>query len=241
MAAAPQSPGSTPSRTAPGSTLGRALMWPAVAAGLGMLLIYNSINPPVDDKPPAPPAAAVAPAVPEVLGSHAPPPPVTPSEAPVGPAMSRSVPTRLQIPSLAVNAPFTGLVVGADGRLTPPPANDPNMVGWFKHGVTPGERGAAIVAGHVDTMTGPAVFLQLQFLKPGATVDIIRADGSVATFKVDSVETFSKANFPDKRVYSDTPSAQLRLITCGGAYNKTVKDYEDNVVAFAHLDSSKNG
>ncbi|MFG2626942.1 class F sortase [Streptomyces sp. NPDC048473] len=238
--AAPQSPGSTPSRTAPGTTLGRALMWPAVTAGVGMLLIYNSFSTSVDDKPPAP-SAAVAPAVPEVLGSHAAPRPVTPSAQPVGPAMTRSVPTRLQIPSLAINAPFTNLSIGADGRLSPPPPNDSNLVGWFKGGVTPGERGAAIVAGHVDTTTGPAVFLQLQFLKPGSTVDITRADGSVATFKVDSVETFSKAKFPDKRVYSDTPSAQLRLITCGGPYNKTAKDYEDNVVAFAHFESSKNG
>ncbi|MFE5090348.1 class F sortase [Streptomyces sp. NPDC056638] len=239
--AAPQSPGSIPTRTAPGTTLGRALMWPAVAAGVGMLMIYNSIETSVDDKPPAPPAAVAPAAVPEILGSHAAPRPVTPSAPAVGPAMSRSVPTRLQIPSLAVKAPFTGLSIGADGRLNPPPPNDSNLVGWFKGGVTPGERGAAIVAGHVDTTTGPAVFLQLQFLKPGSTVDITRADGSVATFKVDSVETFSKAKFPNKRVYSDTPSAQLRLITCGGPYNRKAKHYEDNVVAFAHLESSKNG
>ncbi|MFJ1545310.1 class F sortase [Streptomyces sp. NPDC088246] len=239
--AAPQSPGSIPTRTAPGTTLGRALMWPAVAAGVGMLLIYNSIETSVDDKPPAPPAAVAPAAAPEVLGSHAAPRPVTPSAPAVGPAMSRSVPTRLQIPSLAVKAPFTALSIGADGRLNPPPPNDSNLVGWFKGGVTPGERGAAIVAGHVDTTTGPAVFLQLQFLKPGSTVDITRADGSVATFKVDSVETFNKAKFPDKRVYSDTPSAQLRLITCGGPYNRKAKHYEDNVVAFAHLESSKNG
>lgn len=83
------------------------------------------------------------------------------------------------------------------------------------------------------------VFLQLRFLQPGATVDITRTNGSVATFKVDSVETFSKANFPDKRVYADTSDAQLRLITCGGNYDKKAKDYEDNVVVFAHLDSSK--
>ncbi|MFE3903616.1 class F sortase [Streptomyces sp. NPDC059153] len=239
--AAPQSPGSIPTRTAPGTTLGRALMWPAVAAGVGMLMIYNSIETSVDDKPPAPPAAVAPAAVPEILGSHAAPRPVTPSAPAAGPAMSRSVPTRLQIPSLAVKAPFTGLSIGADGRLNPPPPNDSNLVGWFKGGVTPGERGAAIVAGHVDTTTGPAVFLQLQFLKPGSTVDITRADGSVATFKVDSVETFSKAKFPDKRVYSDTSSAQLRLITCGGPYNRKAKHYEDNVVAFAHLESSKNG
>lgn len=105
--------------------------------------------------------------------------------------------------------------------------------------MTPGERGSAIVAGHVDTTTGPAVFLQLQFVKQGATVDITRADGSVATFKVDSVEKFSKANFPDDLVYADTPDAQLRLITCGGTYDRKAKDYKDNVVVFAHLDSTK--
>ncbi|MFF9346154.1 class F sortase [Streptomyces sp. NPDC014734] len=241
--AAPQPPGSTPSRTAPAATLRRALMWPVVAAGLGMLLIYNSFGNAADDKAPSPPVAALAPAmpVPEVLGSHAPPHPAPPPERATGPAMLRSVPARLRIPSLGVNAPFTDLAIGTDGRLNPPPPNDNNLVGWFKDGATPGERGTAIVAGHVDTTTGPAVFLQLQFLKPGATVDITRADGSVATFKVDSVETFSKAKFPDKRVYADAPDAQLRLITCGGPYNKTAKDYEDNVVAFAHLDSSKEG
>ncbi|MFF2325157.1 MULTISPECIES: class F sortase [unclassified Streptomyces] len=239
--AAPQSPGSTSSRTSPGTTPGRALMWPAMAAGLGALLIYNSINPTIDDKPPTPPATLVAPPVPEVLGSHGAPRPVISSEPAVGPTMTRSVPKRLQIPSLAVNAPFTDLAIGPTGQLNAPPPNDSNLVGWFKDGATPGERGTAVVAGHVDTTTGPAVFLQLQFLKPGSTVDITRGDGSVATFKVDSVETFKKAEFPNKRVYADTSSAQLRLITCGGPYNRTAKDYEDNVVAFAHLESSKSG
>lgn len=215
-------------------------MWPAVAAGLGMVLIYNSFGASVDDKPPALPAA-VSSAAPEVLGSHAAPAPVTSSKATVGPAMSRSVPKRLRIPAIGVDAPFTDLSIGATGRLDAPPPNDRNLVGWFKDGATPGERGAAIVAGHVDTMTGPAVFLQLRFLGPGSQVDITRADGSVATFKVDSVEQFSKAKFPDDRVYADTNSAELRLITCGGAYNKTAKDYEDNVVVFAHLDTFKKG
>ncbi|MFF1925690.1 class F sortase [Streptomyces sp. NPDC058221] len=236
--AAPQSPGSPSSRTASDTiTLGRALLWPAAAAGLGMLLIYNSIGDPADDKPPAPPAAA-APAVPAPAPASA---SATPKPAAPGPALPRSVPKRLRIPAIAVDAPFTPLSIGSSGRLDAPPPNDKNLAGWFKDGVTPGERGAAIVAGHVDTTTGPAVFLQLRFLRPGATVDITRTDGTVATFKVDTVETFSKAKFPDKRVYADTPDAQLRLITCGGNYDKKVKDYEDNVVVFAHLDSSKKG
>ena len=235
--AAPQSPGSPSSRTASDTvTLGRALLWPAAVAGLGMLLIYNSIGPAADDKPPAPPAAA-APAAPSSSSAASVPRQASPS-AVTAPPLSRSVPVRLKIPAIAVDAPFTPLSIGADGRLNAPPVNDRNLVGWFQGGVTPGERGASIVAGHVDTKTGPAVFLQLQFLRPGATVDITRADGMVATFKVDTVETFSKAKFPDKRVYADTPDAQLRLITCGGNYDRKVKDYEDNVVVFAHLDSA---
>jgi sortase (surface protein transpeptidase) len=113
------------------------------------------------------------------------------------------------------------------------------MVGWYRGGATPGEPGTAIVAGHVDTKTGPAVFLYLRTLKPGSAVNIARQDGTIATFKVDSVETFSKAEFPNDRVYADTPDPELRLITCGGAYDTKVQDYEDNVVVFAHLDSVK--
>nr|WSW66983.1 class F sortase [Streptomyces sp. NBC_00995] len=249
--AAPQSPGSS-SRTASDTvTLGRALLWPAAVAGLGMLLIYNSIGPSADDKPPAPLAAAAseapapaAPAAPASSPAAALPRQATPSPSPTpttAPALARSVPKRLKIPAIAVDAPFTPLSIGASGRLDAPPPNDTNLVGWFQGGVTPGERGASIVAGHVDTLTGPAVFLQLRFLRPGSTVDITRADGTVATFKVDTVETFSKAKFPDKRVYADTPDAQLRLITCGGTYDKKARDYEDNVVVFAHLDSARKG
>ncbi|MER6116810.1 class F sortase [Streptomyces sp. A0642] len=238
--AAPQSPGSPSSRTASDTvTLGRALLWPAAVAGLGTLLIYNSIGPAADDKPPAPPVAA-APAAPSSSPAAGVPRQASPSPV-AAPALSRAVPIRLKIPAIAVDAPFTPLAIGADGRLNAPPPNDKNLVGWFQGGVTPGERGASIVAGHVDTKTGPAVFLQLRFLRPGATVDITRADGKVATFKVDTVETFSKAKFPDKRVYADTPDAQLRLITCGGNYDRKVKDYEDNVVVFAHLDSAGKG
>lgn len=238
MAAAPQSSGPTPPEAAPGSrTLGRALLWPALTAGLGMLLIYNSLGTSVDDKPPAP-YVALGPVAPSATGSASPAPSAS-GASPVGPALGRSVPKRLSIPTIAVDAPFTPLSIGATGQLDAPPPNDTNLVGWFKDGVTPGERGASIVAGHVDTKTGPAVFLQLRFLKPGATVDITRQDGTVASFKVDSVETFSKAKFPDKRVYADTSDAQLRVITCGGDYDRAAKDYEDNVVVFAHLDSGK--
>ncbi|MEV0012633.1 class F sortase [Streptomyces sp. NPDC047973] len=221
--AAPQ-----PSESAPASpALGRSLLWPVAAVGLGFLLVYNSFD-----------ASAGVPPAPSLVTLPAAPAPSRSAPAPTtDPGLPASDPERIRIKSIAVDAPFTPLSIGPTGQLDAPPANDPNLVGWFKDGATPGERGTSVVAGHVDTRTGPAVFLLLSTLKAGNTVDITREDGAVATFKVDSVETFSKADFPSERVYEDNGTAQLRLITCGGVYDKKKKDYEDNVVVFGHLAS----
>ncbi|MFF6999845.1 class F sortase [Streptomyces sp. NPDC008313] len=152
-----------------------------------------------------------------------------------GPSLPRSAPTRLVIPQIGVDAPFTDLVIGSDGRLKPPPASDTNLVGWFAAGPSPGEPGTSIIAGHVDTKTSAAVFVRLAELKKGSTFDVRRQDGRTASFLVDDVENFSKNSFPNERVYADTPDAEVRLITCGGAYDRTAKDYTENVVVFAHL------
>ncbi|MBB0232614.1 class F sortase, partial [Streptomyces calidiresistens] len=165
--------------------------------------------------------------------------PETP-EAAGDPALPPAEPQRITIPEIGVDAPFVPLAIGETGELDPPPHDDKNLVGWFEDGVTPGERGASIVVGHVDTRTGPAVFVHLNALRPGSTVDIHRKDGTVATFEVYAVETFSKADFPDERVYRDTPSAQLRLITCAGTYDRATRNYEDNLVVFARLDSTRD-
>jgi LPXTG-site transpeptidase (sortase) family protein len=146
-----------------------------------------------------------------------------------------SMPTRLLIPKIEVDAPFTELTVGPSDQLQPPDADDVNLVGWYADGVTPGEKGAAIIAGHVDTTTAPAVFAGLSDLEKGDKFDVERADGRTARFVVDSAETFEKDDFPDQRVYADTPDAQVRLITCAGDYDHTAKDYTENLVVFAHL------
>ncbi len=229
------------------------------AAAVGLLLIYNSVDAvPVDESAPgqaAPPAAAApaapgAPGAPRASGSAAPPgaaaqapaaPAPAASAAPVkaAPPLKRSNPTRLRIPQLNVDAPFTELTLSPAGQLNAPPPEDKNLVGWYRDGVTPGERGAAVVAGHVDTTKGPAVFLLLSLMLPGNKVEVQRADGTVAVFSVDAVETFAKNAFPDQKVYGKTPDAQLRLITCGGTYDKKRRDYLDNVVVFAHLESTR--
>ncbi len=149
--------------------------------------------------------------------------------------LKSSPPYRLRIPGIKVDAPVIGLGLDASGMLEVPPATSANLVGWYKDGPAPGARGAAVIVGHVDIKTGPAVFWNLGILKPGDEIAVDRADGKTATFRVDSVEVFEKKAFPDDRVYGDTPDAQLRLITCGGVYDKKAKDYTANVVAFAHL------
>ncbi len=161
--------------------------------------------------------------------------PPSPSGPATGKQLPRSRPVRLLIPKIYVDAPFTDLAIGPTGQLEAPPADDINLVGWHAKGVSPGERGTAIIAGHVDTATSPAVFAGLGELKKGDTFRVLRADRREATFVVDSVETFAKDDFPSRRVYGDTPDAQVRLITCAGDYDRAARDYTDNLVVFAHL------
>ncbi|WP_432096784.1 class F sortase [Streptomyces sp. bgisy100] len=224
-------PQPNPSRnTPPSRPVGRALLWPVLAVVSAALVLHSTFDSTEPDAKPEAPPPAVAPPTPDA-------PTATPTRAP---SLPRSAPQRISIPEIAVDAPFTPLTLGASGQLNAPPAGDTNLVGWYRDGATPGEHGASIIAGHVDTKTGPAVFVQLDKLRPGSDIHITRADGRVVTFRVDSVETFSKANFPSKRVYADTASPQLRVITCGGEYDRKARDYKDNVVVFAHLDSSRN-
>ena len=113
-----------------------------------------------------------------------------------------------------------------------PPEGFP--AGWYTGAPTPGERGPAIIAGHVD-WTGPAVFYRLRDLVPDDEVTVARADGSQAVFRVTEVKKFPKAQFPTALVYGNIDVAGLRLITCGGVFNHASGHYEDNIVVFAEL------
>ncbi|MGE7432698.1 class F sortase [Kitasatospora sp. NPDC001175] len=218
----------------------RLLKWAMGAAALGVVVIYQSVNPHTVTLPPPTAAVAVPPtAAPPAAGAPAAKSPGAPAAVNTTPSLGRSKPTKIKIPRLRVEAPFTELGLDKAGALEVPPADNPNLVGWFREGPTPGERGAALLVGHVDTTKGPAVFLMVRTLAPGDTVEITRADRTVAVFAVDAVKTYPKNGFPDNEVYADAPDAQLRLITCGGTYNRKTKDYSENIVAFAHLQSSR--
>jgi LPXTG-site transpeptidase (sortase) family protein len=140
-------------------------------------------------------------------------------------------PTRVRIPAIGVSAPIVRLGLAGDGTMQTP-ANYADA-GWFAPGPEPGERGAAVIAGHVDSKSGPAVFYKLNQLRRGDTIGIARADGSVIRFRVQGLERWPKARFPTKRVFARTPRATLRLVTCSGAFDRATGHYVDNTIVYA--------
>ncbi|WP_448627244.1 class F sortase [Geodermatophilus sp. URMC 64] len=149
------------------------------------------------------------------------------------PAPSSEAPLRVQVPALGVDSPLPPLGVDAAGALVPP--GDPAQAGWFAAGPVPGDAGPAVLAGHVDSSRGPGVFFRLAELAPGDEVRVQRADGTTARFTVTRVARYPKTAFPTAEVYGPTPDAELRLITCGGAFDRVRRSYLDNVVVWARL------
>ncbi len=172
---------------------------------------------------PEPATAPVAPAA----------PPATSVSAVSAPPMGSSRPARLQVPALGADAPLLDLGLQADGTLEVPP--DASSVGWFTGGPTPGELGPAVIVGHVDWSGQPGIFYNLRDLRPDDDITVTREDGSVARFVVRSTEQFPKADFPTESVYGNIDHAGLRLITCGGSFDPSVRSYQDNIIVFADL------
>jgi len=138
--------------------------------------------------------------------------------------------TRLRIPSIGVDTPLDVLALDAQGKLNPPRSYD--RAGWYGKGVIPGDTGPAVIAGHVDSSNGPAVFFYLHNLRPGDVAEVERG-GQWITFRVTSVERYPKDQFPTEQVYRPTPGAELRLITDGGGFDRSILSYRDNIVVFA--------
>jgi sortase (surface protein transpeptidase) len=140
-------------------------------------------------------------------------------------------PARLEIPAIGVRAPVIPLGLKPDRSLEVPRRFD--QTGWWTGGPRPGEPGPAVIAGHVDSTDGPAVFYRLSDLRRGAVIAVVRRDGSRARFTVQRSERYPKAHFPTARVYAPTRGPTLRLITCGGAFDHSTGHYVDNTVVYA--------
>ncbi len=145
-------------------------------------------------------------------------------------------PVAVDVPAIGVTSDLLRLGLNPDGTVEVPPLGPDDQAGWYGNGPAPGAVGPAVLLGHVDSAEhGPGVFYDLGALEPGDEVTVTREDGTVAVFAVDRVERHPKDDFPTIDVYGDTDDAQLRLITCGGAFDPGAGSYEDNVIAFATL------
>jgi hypothetical protein len=151
-------------------------------------------------------------------------------------ALPRSAPTTISIPRIGVQAEIMSLGTNPDGTVQVPPLDQAQRAGWYSPGASPGEVGNAVVVGHVDSAKlGPAVFFNLGSLKPGDTITVTREDGSQATFAVDEVKSYPKTAFPTELVYGPGDKPGLRVVTCGGVFDRSAGSYLNNIVVFATM------
>ncbi|MEU6880500.1 class F sortase [Streptomyces sp. NPDC046712] len=212
----------TPPRRVPSA---KVLAWMALA---GTLLLADALR---DDGPPQPTAAQARPPLAQTAVRAD---PNRPGPRP----LPASQPARIRIPAIKVDASLTPLELDGAGALQPPPATAPTVAGWYADGTTPGASGTAVVAGHVDTPLGPAVFHRLGALFRGAEIAVEREDGRTALFTVDAVEVHAKDRFPDDQVYGSSGRPELRLITCGGDWSRST-GYRANTVVYATLTGTR--
>ena len=191
----------------------------AVTAGALALLDPSTAGRPVPAVAGSPPAPAVREA-PGISGA-------------ASGALAAPDPVAVSVPSVGLSSSLVDIGVDTTGALVPPA--DYAQAGWFADGVAPGEVGPAVLAGHVDSRAGPAVFFRLEEIPVGSPVLVSRADGSTLTFQVTRVAEYPKSAFATAEVYGPTVDAQLRLITCGGDFDRSRRSYVDNVVVYASL------
>jgi Sortase domain len=158
-----------------------------------------------------------------------------------GPWLQRSVPVSVSIPAIGVDSPLLHLGLNADGTIQVPSlVTSAGEAAWYEYSATPGQVGASVIEGHVDSYQGPAVFFRLGALRPGDTIDVRLADGVTAIFRVTGVREYLKSHFPAKAIYGATSYPALRLITCGGVFDYNTGHYLSSTVVFASLTSSRS-
>jgi len=142
-----------------------------------------------------------------------------------------AAPVRLRVPAAQVDTALQRLARNADGTIAVPAST--TVAGWYAEGPRPGQRGPAVIVGHVDSVSGPGVFVNLSRLPVGAAIYVDDAEGNTVTFRVTALSHVPKTEFPTDVVYLPTLEPSLRLVTCGGTFDFTAHSYRDNVIVYA--------
>jgi len=169
-------------------------------------------------------------------------PPASKPVAVTLPTLPYSVPTHVDIPAVNVHADVISVGLNADDTIGTPSLSNAKVAAWYDRSPTPGQPGSAIMDAHVDSALMSdyrGAFFYLGLAKPGMEIDVARADHSVAVFAIDEVQVALKADFPTDKVYAAMPYAGLRLITCGGNYDKKTHEYLGNTIVYAHMTAER--
>ncbi|WP_167166457.1 class F sortase [Saccharomonospora amisosensis] len=158
-----------------------------------------------------------------------------PTSVPVTKPYDKLRPTKVSIPKIGANSSLLAVAVNTKGEIAVPPAENPMQAAWYRLSPVPGETGPAIVLGHVDGGGEPGIFNRLHELAAGDEILVERSDGERLRFVVDHSLQVPKEEFPTEAVYGNTDKPQLRLITCGGVFDRAEHSYEDNVIVYANL------
>lgn len=150
-------------------------------------------------------------------------------------ALPKSEPVSIDIPKIGAHSSLVPLGLNPDNTVQVPPVTTPLQAGWYTYAPTPGETGPAVVLGHVDGNHQKGIFFRLKELAAGDRVSIARKDGTTAVFEVTKVHQVPKKDFEAEGVYDDTAGPELRLITCGGVFDRSAHNYVDNIVVYARL------
>lgn len=149
----------------------------------------------------------------------------------------RMKPIAMSVPAIHARSSLVGLGLLPDHTLQTPPVSQPMQAGWYKLGPAPGQKGAAVITGHVDGYHMPGIFYHLDDVETGDTINVTRSDDSVVHFTVTRTREVAKSNFPTKQVYGPVNDPELRLVTCGGPFDRAVGSYEHNILVFADATS----
>ncbi|GDY32080.1 class F sortase [Gandjariella thermophila] len=163
------------------------------------------------------------------------PPASSAAAASDAPASAKVRPVQVRIPRIDAQSSLIAVAVNPDGSMQVPSVDKPMQAAWYRLGPVPGDPGPAIILGHVDGNHQPGIFYRLHELKPGDEVFVTNSDGKQLRFVVDHRDQVPKEQFPNDAVYGNTPDPQLRLITCGGAFDGAVHSYKDNIIVYAKL------
>jgi len=142
---------------------------------------------------------------------------VTPTALAARSPGAEAAPKRLLIPAIGVNAFIEAVGTLPNGDMATPTQSPWEYVGWYDAGPHPGERGSAVIDGHLDRPRGyPAVFWHLRELHVGDQVLVMKSNGKKLTFRVTRVAFYTPQAAPIQDIFGNNGGIYLNLITCAG-------------------------